>query len=249
MELRIMCDAFVEIQNAIKISDVEATIKDYYFDDLTLKGNVLITGSYTKYESLDKEYDDTFIFSDEVPFTIVFKNSNYEIENISIKELNYYEVVNQGIKCDFQIVVEYDESKEIELKDESDKIIKEIINDNELDIQNSSITADEIINNKSIDDIKDKYDDLLEEIFATSKRSSIDDKKLTDDIVINVKTETKGVDFSFIKESSGKYRVYYPKQENEIEKVCNLERISVNNVYAENYNKDYSKKRRIIIKK
>lgn len=273
MELRICCDKKIELTNFNNLKEVNCKLDDYKFDNGQLMGSCYIFGTYNTKSLENKD------FSEEVPFTLMFKNSDYNVDNINIENFKSYEVVNNGIECSFEIVVSYS------LKDSSEK-------DNELDenLENSDITKNEAIisenksdniieneeekdivnndevietigekinlNNDFIDEIKEeelssldepiavikeKYDNLLNNIFLNRDN---------DNIKIETKESINKIKFKFKDNNErSSYVVYYPKYENEIEKICLNEKVSINSVYDNDCNKDFQDKKRIIIRK
>lgn len=246
MELRIKCDAKVDLEGLINIVDIICEINDYKISDNSLEGTVNVKGNYIKddLQTINK-------FNENVPFTVVFKNNIKKIEKIEIEDFIINEVFNTGIECKFNIHILYDDSDE---NLENDTQIKEIIISNEDD-------------EKIKDDINKKYDELLEEIlekrdevFINEEENEIevDDNDLEDKEII--KEEIKENNFSIktsisdkpsftnIKDAYRTFHVYYPKKENELEEICNKENISIDKIYKDNANKDFKDKKRIIIK-
>lgn len=240
MDLKLCYDERIELKDYLGIIKLDAIINDYTFDNGFLNGDVLIKGVYRSNTS--EEIDIEKI----IPFTIMLKNNDYKIESVKINDFKYYDIVNNGVECFFQINVIYDAV--ILKSDNSIETISgdDIDNKETLPAMNEVIEEIEIDNEKKedfdkedvvINEIKDKYDKLLDSIFLNRENSvSLIDKK--ENVMLN-----KFVD------SIGTYRVYYTKEEKEIEKICKEESVSINAIYNNNYNKDFQEKKRIIIKK
>lgn len=260
MELRICCEQKIELEKYKNLKSINYEIDRYTFDNGELNGNVVVKGIYENNESLENEYIKS------VPFTLMFKSSGYEIKELKIDNFKHYDVVNNGIECSFDIFVLYelkisegsipnimskDEVKEEKIKKEEikeEKTEKEEIKEEVLetvkeinsDVNNLDII--ETIDENSSDvctDIKDKYDELLNNIFLNREENNVNilDKKDNEKLKLkfNDKIET--------------IRVYFPKAENEIEKICKDEKVTINSVYDNDLNKDFQNKKRIIIKK
>lgn len=279
MELKISCDASIKLDRMSNIVDVEYDIKNYKTKKDTLDGNVIIKGKYIK-DVIEEEYD----FTEQVPFTVVFKNEKYKINSIEILDFNFQEIINQGIECNFNILIKYEMQslneddglkpneeikpelnyddidplneykQELELEDElpgepaeSEELIdsnEDNLELNELDEIEESLDSDD--DNELVkSEINQKYDDLLQKIL-----NSRDDNFLEDDKVNFVPKDDRGIRgiFSHYPETYTSYKVYYPAKENELEKICKKENISIEKIYRDNRNNDYLNKKRIIIK-
>ena len=87
------------------------------------------------------------------------------------------------------------------------------------------------------ENIENMYEELLDDIF-------IDDR---DSLEVNdLLKDNNRVVFTKFKNVYSGYRVYYPKNERELERICALENKSLDEVYK--FNSDFIEKRRIIIK-
>lgn len=250
MELRICCEQKIELEKYKNLKSINYEIDRYTFDNGELNGNVVVKGIYENNESLENEYIKS------VPFTLMFKSSGYEIKELKIDNFKHYDVVNNGIECSFDIFVLYelkisegsipnimskDEVKEEKIeKEEIKEEVLETVKEINSDVNNLDII--ETIDENSSDvctDIKDKYDELLNNIFLNREENNVNilDKKDNGKLKLkfNDKIET--------------IRVYFPKAENEIEKICKDEKVTINSVYDNDLNKDFQNKKRIIIKK
>ncbi len=256
MELRICCETKIELDDYVKVEEIVGSIGDYTFSNGELNGEVNVTGTYLKKD----ETTDTF--TKKVPFTLMFKNASYNIEVVRTDNFKYYEIVNNGIECSFEIYAQYEmkisegsipniisEEKEtvepIETKLVAEEITENaitdnVITDNAISID-SNISDIDVLDNapeQVITDIKEKYDELLNNIFLNRD----------DTVQINNKDDKKLV-LTGLKEVKDTVRVYYPKQENEIEKICQSENVSISKIYENDLNKDFQNRKRIIIKK
>ena len=111
MEIKIYCDAKVNIDKFNSAVFVKCEVDNYRKEGETLSGEIIIEGEYYK-DSFDEKYP----FSEKVPFSIVFKTPNYNIEDIVIEDFNFQEIVNFGIETNFNIIIRYEILKKMKLR-------------------------------------------------------------------------------------------------------------------------------------
>lgn len=254
MELRIKCDAKVNLEGLINIVNVMCEINDYNVDNNSLSGSVNVKGNYIK-DDLHTTYD----FNENVPFTVVFKNNIEKIEKIEVEDFIFNEIVNNGIECKFNIFISYEDSKSFNEDDslEDKETVAEKVIEEELEEIEDNTLDDEKIK----DAINKKYDELLEEILEKREDNFLEenDEKIENSVSelleekennFNIKNSVSDVRsyFNNVKETYESYHVYYPKQEKELEEICSKENISIDRVYKDKANKDFKDKKRIIIK-
>ncbi len=251
MELTINCGAFVEINKLLSIAEMNGYVDKYKLDDNFLEGTAVLKGKYVKDDS-----GETYDFYKEVPFTVVFKDKNVNIKVIDIVDLHFSEVINQGIETTFEILVDYDviENKEYNV------VGKDFINQSkEKDFLVESKENEKL---DEIDDLDDDYheqidfDDILEDLNELKDEITKDYEELLDDILLGnnrdtvevkeMKKENNRVVFTKFKDNYSTYRVYYPKDEKEVEKICGENNKSLDEIYRNN--SDLNEKRRIILK-
>lgn len=252
MELKIKCDAKVSLKGLVNVVNVMCEVNEYKIDGNSLSGSVIIKGKYIK-DDLHTQYD----FSEVVPFTVVFKNEVKQIDKINVVDFSTNEVINTGIECKFDMYIEYQDNE----KDDDGEVIA--INSVNIDNMIEEEKIDEIEMTGKDDekikaDINKKYDELLGEILESRDDNFLEEELQEDDVfleavdeksisITNSKNETRPC-FSNINDSYSSYRVYYPKEESELEKICNKEKISIDKIYKDKANKDFKDKKRIIIK-
>lgn len=257
MELRINCDASVKLKKVNGTRNVNCNVIDYKIKKDTLTGNIMINGIYIK-DELDKEYE----FSELVPFTVVFRDENFEVTDIRVENFNNNDIVNQSVDCHFDIVITYDERKPIEEAEVvSEETVEETVEEKGAETQEG--TAEE--NEEGLTDadkISNKYDEMLQEIltkrndnFLEEFAEEIEEKAeipeveaipIKQNIAINLTEGTDDVKqpvFKTLKESYQSYTIYFINNDNDIDKICKNENLNINDVYE-----DYSKNRRIIVK-
>lgn len=111
MELRICCDASVKLEKMSNVMKVDCSVSGYEVNGDTLNGDIEIKGKYIR-DVIEETYD----FNETVPFTLVFKDKNYKINNIVVQDFTCQEIINQGIECNFNILVNYEQGKENNLE-------------------------------------------------------------------------------------------------------------------------------------
>lgn len=236
MQLRIKCDAKVNLNNFVNLKEIKCVVEKYLLENDTLEGMIKVSGTYIK-DDLESVYS----YEENVPFTVVFSNSDMEIDKIEIEDFKYNEVINQGVECGFDILIDYHE------KVETEEVLVETENDFLAE------QDDEELKNE----INQKYDELLNEIIEGRNDNFLEEdeeeeieKNISEEsnVYICENREDNKVDFSNMKEKYSSYRVYYPKKESEVEKICTIEMVSLDKIYKEKANKDFQNKKRIIIK-
>jgi len=239
MELRICCDASVKLDKMTNVMNVDCSVGDYQVDGDTLNGNIIISGDYIK-----DVIEETFDFSETVPFTLVFKDKNYLVESISVQDFTCQEIINQGIECNFNIFVEYTPKEVVEevpikeIPNEAVPVVDEVEIDDELPVGDDEIKKG----------INQKYDDLLNEILESRADENFLEKSKVAVLRNDDDTEDCRGILNNIKETYTNYRVYYTNKESDIEKICKAENLSVDKVYKDNKSFDFINKKRIIIK-
>lgn len=274
MELRIKCDAKVNLEGLINIVNVMCEINDYNVDNNSLSGSVNVKGNYIK-DDLHATYD----FNENVPFTVVFKNNIEKIEKIEVEDFIFNEIVNNGIECKFNIFISYEDIEsfnEDESLEDKETVVGKVIEEELEEIEDNTLDDEKIK-----DAINKKYDELLEEILEKrednflEENDEIEDENWENDLDkqeldendektensvselleekennFNIKNSVSDVRsyFNNVSETYESYHVYYPKQEKELEEICNKEKISIDRIYKDKANKDFKDKKRIIIK-
>lgn len=232
MNIEIKGKCSIEIKNLNTIESLSAGIKEYKLIDNELAGTASLYGSYYELDNIKKD------FQKEVPFNITF-NEDIRIMNIEVNNLNYYEIVNQGLECTFDIIVNYYIIEEELAKEE-------LVNEEEpeLELENIDDTKKECELEHEKDKIEDEYDEILEELLLPRKEiiSDEDEKVKISDII----KEDNRVDLRGIKDIYSNYRVYYIKNDEEVNKISNLENKSLDEIFRNN--EEYEIKKKIIIK-
>ncbi len=186
MELKISCDATVKLKKITSLKTIDCNVVDFEIAKDTLNGNIKIDGTYIK-DNMDEE----FSFSEIVPFTVVFRDSNFKVEEIVCANFSCQEIVNQGIECHFDVFITYEKDKkkkgekedvieipvEIETGENVIPVNEELApNNEELALNNEELA----LNNEELEDILPVEDDeednpLIKEISKDAQLVSDDD--------------------------------------------------------------------------
>lgn len=242
MEIRLKCNDSLELNNFDNLKTILLDVLSYNLIGNTLKGDVMIDGEY-----FIKNEDNPRGFEDIVPFTMVFRDNNLEIENVLIDNFNYDITEENIIKLYFEIVVIYsivEKDTENNLKEEVIEVPVEIdqveeVSKKNLDEENYVYLNDNNITNNINNIITDtndlenqitkKYDELLDEIMSLRETKTKDNN-----LVVNKqKTTYKSI------------TVFYLDKESEIENISKERRISIQEIYKNN--DDFINTKRIII--
>ena len=149
MDLKICCDKKIELESYDKIIDIKADVMKYTIEGQLLNGTISLDGRYRCLDNNEKSYHE------EVPFTIVFKNEYYQVNNITISNFKQYDIVNVGLECNFEIIVEYNNYYEKESNNNLDTNVNDNCNFN-------AIYTDEEINK---DNVECKSDESPQNLF------------------------------------------------------------------------------------
>lgn len=249
MELSICCDAAVKLENMRNVNEVQCVVNDYKITGDALEGNIRIFGSYIK-DDVENVYD----FVELVPFTIVFKDKNFRVDNIEVRDFECQEIVNQGIECSFTIHVEYSplaEEVPVEIVEQEEEVILDEEQVTEETLEEASEEEEiELLDDAIKNEINQKYNELLNEILEARAEENFYESEAKKAITIH-SGESRDDCRGFLKNLKSDYKsikVYYTSRESDIEQICKNEHVSVDKVFRDNKGLDFAGKRRIIIK-
>lgn len=248
MEIRLKCNDSLELNNLDNLKTILLDILSYNLIGDTLKGDVMIDGEYFM-----KGEEQPRGFEDIVPFTMVFRNDNIQIDDITIDNFNYEISKDNIISLKFEIVVEYTilDNKE---KEEIIEVPVEIDSYEEVSTNNDVIEENYCCVKKDLDnEIKEETvnKELNDEINKSIKEETTITEKYDQllDKIMNVRNDVKETKelkpFLNQKTSYNSITVFYLNKESEIESISKERRISIQDIY--NKNDDFAKTRRIII--
>lgn len=250
MEIRLKCNDSLELNNLDNLKTILLDILSYNLIGDTLKGDVMIDGEYFM-----KGEEQPRGFEDIVPFTMVFRNDNIQIDDITIDNFNYEISKDNIISLKFEIVVEYTiidkiETEEIiEVPVEIDEYEEVSSNNDIVEETFCSVKDQKIEENVIYDDEKELTAEInnleKEEIEITKKYDQLLDKIMNVREDNNNKNNKNSSMFSNQKTSYNSITVFYLNKESEIESISKERRISIQDIY--NKNDDFAKTRRIII--
>ncbi len=262
MELRINCNEAIQLDKFISMDRIESEVSFFEIKNDTLTGDVKLFGEYKKQGKEDSIKQG---FEEIIPFTVVFRTKEIDIQEISIEHFSYHET-EQGIDCQFEIFIQY-EAKEKEDEESSDskedesieipvetkeEIIEVIHPDNPLQDEANKITEE--YENILEDILQERTDNFLEQNQNEESTQSISmnlneqeekpSKENNVDIVLK-KTNEK-VSLHFKHNEYKKVQIYYTYKDSDIEAISKKEHYPVDQIYREN--SDYQSTRRIILK-
>lgn len=286
MKLKMNYNSFIKLKDFFKIVDITAEVKDYITKNDTLEGNLEIHGKYQKRDGITEEY-----FLENVPFSIVFKNNDYDINDIVCTDIDYVAIDGRGVDVTFDILVDYYEYEEIPVKldtpieqfEESKRLSVEVSEEwtgtqNKQVVDDSNPTLEEKINTVSDNDMEDESSeairvepiDLETETISETEIEAINNqeenidsndiekikKEETDRIdsllksTLNFKDDnlpTEEIVIRGIPEEKSKIKVCYYQNDQDLEKVCEKNNISLDKVFKANRNRNIEKYHRVII--
>ncbi|HOA63840.1 MAG TPA: hypothetical protein PKO43_03060 [Bacilli bacterium] len=268
MEIKIYCDAKVNLDKFNSAVFVECDVHNYQKNKETLSGEIVIKGEYFK-----DNFEEKYPFTEYVPFSIVFKSPNYQIEEVLIDDFNFLEIVNFGLETNFNIIVryhvlekqkDYDDENVIEVIDDEvtiirdeDKELSEKENNKTLDEKNNDTSKEKLINSNeeskktlTKEEISKKYDNLLKSILDSRTDNFFEENKTSNVRIINGEEGSKD-SLSFcnaMKEDYYTYKVRYINKESDLEVISKKERVSIDKIYQDNKHNDFLEKRRVVIK-
>lgn len=249
MELRMNYEAFIKLKDFVRIIDINTEIVEFNTKNDTLTGRLIVRGRYMK-SDLEKEYH----FDEDVPFTVVFNDNNYEIIDVDCVNLEYHVVEGRGLEIMFEVLVEYEEPVETteeldevtevpveiteEIEEVPDEPLKEVIPTNEMDnllMEMDLRNLEENNNETSIEEVKA---DITEEVDnkLSMTLSSVDD---------NLPTEENSI--LKLPERKATYKICYYQNDQELETICNKHHLAIGKVFNDNRNNNFDKYRRIMI--
>lgn len=241
MELKINCDATVKLKKLTSLVSIDCNVVDYEIVEGTLNGNIKIEGTYIK-DSMEEE----FSFSEMVPFTVVFRDKNFKIDEIVCANFSCQEIVNQGIECHFDVFITYhnEDENEVVINEEEDDIMEIPI---EATLPKEQVEDEKEEQSITDEDISKEYDEMLYDVLETRNDNFLEvEEKEVSQAKLDIRTHDKNPQFKLFKNATKKYqtiKVFFIEDEKELERLCKEEKISVDKVY-----KEFHETRRIIVK-
>ena len=219
MNVTINSNAFTKMDKMVGISVVEIKILDYYLQNRILKGNVKIYGEYYTEDVEFETSNGLKEFENIVPFEIVYYKEDPIIDNISIKNFEYYEVAGRGVESVFDLCVEYTvETEQVSQNEIEAEEIKEQVSQNEIE-------AEEIK-----EQVSRQIDTILEEKLEVRN----------DNFLEEARGEKQHDKMSIIK-------IVYYDQSKEVKEICKKYDVSYYDILEDNKKYNFNDNHRIVI--
>lgn len=219
LELRMNYSAFIKLRNFVKINDISAEIKEYVKREDVVNGKLDVCGNY-----LEDDLMTTCNFNEEIPFSIIFANTSFDVVDIDCVNLDYEIVDGRGIDVMFDVLIKYEEY----IEDDVSKLEKK--------------EQDTVIEIPVVIEEDNDYEKIKEE------KEAYIDKKIEENLEIcedNNPTEEK----ILIKEDKKRViKVCYYQDNKELDDLCVNNNIGIDKIFNDNKNTDFIKHKRVIIK-
>lgn len=263
MDLKMNYNSFIKLKDFFKVLNISAEIDEYNVKNDTLEGVLHIKGKYLRRDNVSEEY-----FLEKIPFSIVINDQDFEVEDINCIDFEYIGVEGRGVDVSFDILVKYYIFEEVPVvTSRNEEMVMANSLEKQSDIDQSSQKPDIIEEEHSETDTlfreegdsEENLDEQMAEVMATpleddefetlkkeeteridnllkSTLSFKDDNLPTEEIVI------RG-----LKDTTILMKVYYYKNDAELERVCNENNMSLDTVFKKNQKFDFNKYHRVII--
>ena len=229
LELRMNYSSFIKLRNFVKINDISAEIKEFNKKNDVVHGKLDVTGSY-----LVEDLVNTSTFNEEVPFSIIFSNNDFEIVDIDCINLEYQTVDGRGIEVYFDVLVKYEDYAN-EKTNEDVVEIPVVINDEPKKLE-------------EFEEIKQNEEDRIDKIIIEQLQICDDNMPTEETIIDEENIETTQNDVTLQNEKRRKIKICYYKDSSELDKVCSDQNVGIDKIFNDNKNTDFVKYRRVIIK-
>ena len=227
LELRMNYSAFIKLRNFVKINDISAEIKEYIKKNDIVNGKLDVCGNYLE-DDLVKSNN----FNEEIPFSIIFASSEFEVVDIDCVNLDYQTIDGRGIEVMFDVLIKYEDYSLVNSNDNNNE------NSNEVD---DVIEVPVIINEKINDyeEIKEIHEAKIDKEIKEQLDISIDNGPTFTKIdrINDNQNEKKKV-----------IKVCYYQDNKDLDDVCNNLNVGIDKIFNDNKNTDFIKYKRVIIK-
>lgn len=224
MNLKMNFNSFVKIKDYNKIIDISAEVIDYQLNDDTLDGNLDVRGKYLKRDNITEDY-----FNVQIPFSILFTIKDIVLCDIVCTDIQTVNVEGRGVEVYFELEVDYDEVIENERTSEVDV--------SEIKVESNNETTN------LIEDFKIEYENIKEEESKKINQLLKSSLNLKEDNLPTEDTVIRG-----LKENKSKIKICYYNDEKELESICNLNNISLNEINKHTLSNNNNENRRVIIR-
>lgn len=224
MNLKMNYNSFIKLKDFSKLLDITAEVTSYNQVNDVLDGKLTINGKYLKKDGVTDDF-----FTEVLPFSVVFNDKNYNIDDIICTDIDTVSVDGRGIDTTFDIEIEYDEiSPSVEYEDferlQSENSIESID-----EIEKEPITLDDI------EKIKEEETQKIDKILKSTLNFK-DDNLPTEEVIVRGLSDKKH-----------RLKVCYYKSDKELENLCVENKISLNDIFKTNKNANIEQHHRVII--
>ena len=188
MNLKMNYNSFIKLKDFSKLLDITAEVTSYNQVNDVLDGKLTINGKYLKKDGVTDDF-----FTEVLPFSVVFNDKNYHIDDIICTDIDTVSVDGRGIDTTFDIEIEYDEiSPSVEYEDferlQSENSIESI---DEIEKEPINLPTEEVIvrglsdkkhrlkvcyykNDKELENLCIENKISLNEVFKANKNTNIE---------------------------------------------------------------------------
>ncbi len=267
MELRMSFNDFIKIKSIFKINDLSGEVLDYTINNEEIKGVLGITGTY-----LLDDLKTNHTLSEEIPFNFVFANSDFTLNDVDCVNLEYELVDGRGLEINFDIILNYEQATaDNEVREMEDSSFEQVDSlgeeEREINEKSQSVNTDhdsqEITdesrntiektneNTSTIDDKEQEHDEKFEQSeFEEIKEKITNDINMKLENTLSYKNDNLPTEETFlskIEERKTCIKVCYYNNDQDLEKICRNNNVSINHVFATNSNNNINNTRRVII--
>lgn len=264
MELRMSFNDFIKIKSIFKINDLSGEVLDFKVNENEINGILGITGTY----QLD-DLVDTHTINSEIPFNFVFADNDVMINDVDCINLDYELIDGRGLEVSFDILIDYNrdsDNTKATIDETVDESIEHIDTLGEVnttilpDEERVEIKSEQENNGSTSDEIKGNVTEISVDNTQDDNTSDENDEKIKEKITeeINRKLEsslsykddnfpTNETFLDQIEDRKSQIKICYYANDNELEKICKKNNLSINQVFQSNSNNNINKTRRVII--
>lgn len=237
MDLKVNHNSFIKLKDFFKILDISVEVLEYNLENELLSGSLIVKGKYLKRDNTTEEY-----INEQIPFTIAFTNTDFDINDINCQDLEYVAIEGRGVDITFDIMVNYDNVIEIPIEIIDDRESEEIIeakdefNENTEDINDEDNDIEILpLTDLDFEELKKEETKRIDELLKSTLEIK-DDNLPTEEIII------RG-----LKEGKSNISICYYNDDKELENICKTRGVSIDNVFKNNQKFDINKYHRIIL--
>ncbi len=228
----------IKIKDLAYLNELGAEIVEFYPKNDQLLGKLYVTGNYHSTKAdIDK------LISEDIPFAIVFENSDFLVEDIDCTKFEYNLIEGLGIEINYEISIEYSE------EDTLDEDFT--LNDN---ILNEETDDDERLN---IDQVNEQVNEVVEEELNDVVENEIIKEEITNNVDQKLLSKLESVDDNLpqneeiirnLGEKQSTIKVVYYQNDRDLNNIASENNCSLDNLFKTNKQNNISTYKRVIIK-